>query len=189
MQAAVKLPEATRKIKIVVYFDTRGDVYFCNRDTQQQRLSPLPSPPHGLLILNVIGRWSGGFNRWSFVYLYILTGLKGPWWYESNLLCLSVNIQDLVDVAGCGLGHQHWVDFFDVSQSPGLNSGPKLTDLSKATLDFLDLQIRNNQICQSCAGVSIPTSSQKDFKYFSVSSFSFLFPHSSISGLSLSFTK
>lgn len=56
VQAAVELPETTRKIKIVVYFDTRGDVYFCNRDTQQQRLIPLPSPSHGLLILNVIER-------------------------------------------------------------------------------------------------------------------------------------
>lgn len=49
-----KLPETKREIKIVVYFDTRGDVYFCNEDTQQQRLTSPPHVTHGLVILNVI---------------------------------------------------------------------------------------------------------------------------------------
>lgn len=61
--AVALLPEAGRKLKIVVYFDTRGEVYFCIDASPQSRgskdCSSLFLP---LWILNVVENLLRGFS-------------------------------------------------------------------------------------------------------------------------------
>ncbi len=65
-----RLREASQKKprgrKIVVYFDTRGDVYFCNEDAD--------SPPDDPVVLNVI---EADLSVDLFVSLYIRTERRG----------------------------------------------------------------------------------------------------------------